>query len=354
MKRQSNLFDFIIDYQNLRMAWLKSIKGKRKSSRALLFSRNVSGNLQNIQDRLLSGNPDWGNYKSFVITDPKVRIISAASFEERIMHHAIMNVLEPIFERHLIFHSYACRKGKGTHAAVLYAFNQCKSRQYFLKLDVRKYFDSIDHTVLKLQLRRLIKDGRVLSLLFGIIDSYHTFPGKGLPIGNLTSQFFANLYLSFLDHYILEQEKPLGYVRYMDDFVFWCDDKQNLHAMLASITSYTSSTLKLELKAPVLGHSSQGLPFLGFLIKYSGIFLMRKSKQRMTIRANSIQSDLLTGEITEEQAGERANSVNASVLIARCRQFRINLWKGSGFGQEPRQSRRQLEQRRFQRDVCQP
>ena len=146
MKRQSNLYDPIVDYQNLRMAWLKSIRGKRRSSSVLLFSRDVSANLQSIRNRP-TGSPEWGDYRSFVITAPKKRVISAAVFEERIMHHAIMNILEPIFERHLIFHSYACRKGKGAHAAVLYAFKQCKGRRYFLKLDLRRYFDSIDHAV---------------------------------------------------------------------------------------------------------------------------------------------------------------------------------------------------------------
>ncbi|MFZ1982424.1 MAG: reverse transcriptase/maturase family protein [Smithella sp.] len=344
MKRQNNLFESIIDYQNIRLAWLKSIKGKRKSSSVLLFSRDVTENLQKIRTRLISGSPAWGNYRSFVITDPKKRVISAAPFEERIMHHAIMNVLEPLFERQLIFHCYACRKGKGTHAAVLYAFHQCKARRFFLKLDARKYFDSIDHEVLKSQLRHLIKDGRVLYLLFGIIDSYQTLLGKGLPIGNLTSQFFANLYLSSLDHYALEQLKPAGYVRYMDDFILWHDDKQVLQTMLESLQAFAINTLNLELKPPVLGYAAQGLPFLGFLVKSSGIFLMQKSKRRMSTRAKSIQSDLDTFEISEEKAAERASSVNAAVMIARSRSFRVNLWKGSGFGHEPCHTRRQLEQ----------
>lgn len=136
MKRQNHLFEAIVDYHNLRLAWMKSIKGKRKSASVLLFSRDVSGNLQQVRNRFLSGAPGWGHYRSFVITDPKTRVITAAPFDERIMQHAIMNVLEPLFERHSIFHSYACRKGKGTHAAVLYAFNQCKGRRYFLKMDV--------------------------------------------------------------------------------------------------------------------------------------------------------------------------------------------------------------------------
>jgi retron-type reverse transcriptase len=130
--------------------------------------------------------------------------------------HAIINVLEGVFERLFIYHTYACRKGKGTHAAARYAFKCAERSTYFLKLDVRKYFDSIDHTVLKSLLCRIIKDTRCLELLFSVIDSYvscHTAPdsaSRGLPIGNLTSQFFANLYLSPLDHFVLEQLKPEG------------------------------------------------------------------------------------------------------------------------------------------------
>lgn len=168
-----------------------------------------------------AAEPDWGHYHQFTIYDPKVRVISAAPFCERVMHHAIMNVLEPVFENHLMFHSYACRKGKGIQAAILYAFSCSKAHHWFLKLDIRKFFDSISHQILKNQLRRLFKDTRLLFLLDSLIDSYQTSPATGLPIGNLTSQFFANHYLFAMDHYILEKLRPRAYVRYMDDFVLW-------------------------------------------------------------------------------------------------------------------------------------
>ena len=158
MKRQNHLFDDIVDYGNIRLAFLKALRGNRSSSGAINFCRNIDENLASLRDKLITLNCGWGDYHSFMITDPKPRVISAAPFEQRIMHHAIMNILEPVFERPLIYHSYACRKGKGTHAAVQYAFKQCKSNQFFLKLDVRKYFDSIDHETLKTLLRKLIKD----------------------------------------------------------------------------------------------------------------------------------------------------------------------------------------------------
>ena len=281
---------------------------------------------------MASGQPDWGHYRSFVVSDPKQRTISSASFDQRVMHHALMNVLEPHFERHLVDHSYACRKGRGTHAAVLQAFHNGKGHGLYLQLDVRKYFDSIDHAVLKLQLRRLLKDSEVLDLLDSLIESYCTSPGKGLPIGNLTSQFFANYYLSGLDHHLLEVLRPRAYVRYMDDFVLWFDSADDRAAAVAAVQTFATAELKLTLKPAAMGTSSQGLAFLGFLIRRDGIFLLQKARKRMRRRAEAIQKDLREGTITEDIASERAVSVNAAVLLARCGAFRAKLWREAASG----------------------
>ena len=182
MKRASNLFEQICDFENLRLAWLKARKGKTSKPAVKIFSHNVNTNLQLLHDRMVSSPPLLSSYVQFKINDPKERIISVVPFSDRVIHHAIINVLEPVFERQFIFHTYACRKGKGTHAAARYAFKCAEHSTYFLKLDVRKYFDSIDHTVLKRQLCRIIKDADCLELLFTIIDSYEVsygdFKGK--------------------------------------------------------------------------------------------------------------------------------------------------------------------------------
>ncbi|HAE40304.1 MAG TPA: hypothetical protein DCG57_16965, partial [Candidatus Riflebacteria bacterium] len=302
----------------------------------ILFARNFCDNIEKVRSRLLNSEQDWGHYKSFIVKDPKERVINAAPLSERIMHHAMMNIIEPIFERQQIFHSYACRKGKGTQAAVLHAFKQTKRFGFFLKLDVRKYFDSIDQKTLMKQILRLIKDQSVLHLLHGVIASYHVEPQKGLPIGNLTSQYFANHYLSGLDHNILEHIKPGAYVRYMDDFILWHDEKAELKRISSVLHDYCRDKLKLELKASVIGSSTQGLPFLGFLIKNSGIYLLNKSKRRMKKRARQISVELQSGQIDEDKAAMKANSVNTSVLIARSRAYRTKLWKGDSQGLEPR------------------
>jgi hypothetical protein len=325
MKRLNNLFDGIVDYQNIRLAFLQAIRGNRKSPKVHAFCRNIDSNLRRIRDKLTALDCDWGNYHSFTITDPKLRVISTAPIEQRIMHHAIMNVLESVFDRPMICHSYACRKGKGTHAALLYAFHQGKHHPYFLKLDVRKYFLSIDHEVLKAILARYIKDIRVLSLLNAIIDSYETDKGKGIPIGNLTSQFFANLYLAGLDHFVLEQLRPSAYCRYMDDFVLWAHSKAALKTMLHRIDAYVTDELRLTLKQAICGKSDDGLPFLGFLLKDSGIYLLRKSKRRVTDRMACISTALYKEEISEEKAAEQIRSVFAAINLARTQRFRALL-----------------------------
>jgi hypothetical protein len=310
------------------LAFLKTIRGIRNSSSVIHFCKNTGRNLTIIQEKLTNLDCGWGNYKTFYIFDPKKRAINTAPIDQRIMHHAIMNILEPVLERPMIYHSYACRKGKGTHAALEYAFAQCKSQQCFLKLDVRKYFDSIEHHVLKLQLRRFIKDKHVITLLDGVIDSYETEPGKGVPIGNRTSHYFANFYLAVMDHFILEKLRPSGYCRYMDDFVLWADTQSELKRMYNDITEFTEKTLSLTLKQPVFGKTSSGLPFLGFLIKQNGIYLLQKSKKRVKNRLNEITFLLKNSFITEGKAGERVISVIAAIALARTLKFRLNLLKG--------------------------
>jgi hypothetical protein len=332
MKRANFLFEQIVGYNNIRLAFLKALRGNRASPAAVSFCRNTENNLASLREKLSRLDCGWGNYHSFLITDPKLRVISTAPFEQRVMHHAIMNVLEPVFDRPMIYHSYACRKGRGTHAAMLYAFKQCKANSCFLRLDVRKYFDSIDHETLKMQLRRLLKDMNVIALFDGIIDSYETAPGKGVPIGNLTSQYFANTYLAGLDHYILENLHPSAYCRYMDDFVVWASSIAELKTMFEHIDKYVSGKLGLSLKPPLCGKTASGLPFLGFLVKEKGIYLMQKSKRRVMERMAEITALLRRGKIDEAKAAERARSVFAAIALARTNRFRrIIVQKGERF-----------------------
>ena len=281
MKRYNNLFEQIISWQNFRLAFLKASKGKSRSSEVILFTTKLDENLEVLRHGIANQTYSIGEYRQFKIYDPKERIISVASFKDRVIHHAIINILEPIFEKQFIFHTYACRKGKGTHAAARYVFKKARSNNFFLKLDIKKYFASIDHTELKRQLIRIIKDKRCLILLFKIIDSYYFQENKGLPIGNLTSQFFANLYLSSLDHFILEQLKSACYARYMDDMIILADSVQELKEISHSIQMYIKQKLDLTLKQEIYGKVSKGIPFLGWEITNNSITVLSKTRKRM-------------------------------------------------------------------------
>lgn len=312
MKRATSLFSQIIDYENIRIAWLKARKGKSSKLVVRRFFNNVNYNLIKVQNNLKSNPPVLSSYTQFTIFDPKERVISVVPFIDRVMHHAIMNILEPVFERQFIYHTYACRKNKGSHKAVLYAFEKARKCKYFIKLDVRKYFDNIDHEILKSMLNHIIKDRKCLNLLFSIIDSYGWGQeGKGLPIGNLTSQFFANYYLSVLDHFVLEQLKPFGYVRYMDDFILFSNSKAELKAYLDKLQKFCEEKLKLELKPFILGRTKDGFSFLGYLVTIYRIKLTQKSNHRKLIKLKRLNYNLETGKILEEEYVTRVKCIYA-------------------------------------------
>lgn len=192
-----------------------------------------------------------------------------------------MNVCEPVLDRYTIFDSYACRKGKGTHRAVLRAQSFAKRRCWFLKLDIRKYFDSIDHKILQGLLSRRFKDRVVLELLGQILNTYQTKDGKGLPIGNLVSQHLANFYLSFFDHWIKEERRIRYYLRYMDDFLLLGNDKQDLKDELQHIHTFLKEKLALSLKPAIqLNRCIKGIPFLGYRVFPGKLLLSGRSKRR--------------------------------------------------------------------------
>lgn len=315
MKRYNNLFEQIVSWQNFRLAFLKASKGKSKSSEVILFTMKLDENLEDLRRLVAQQTYSIGDYRQFKIFDPKERIISVVPFRDRVIHHAIINILEPIFEKQFIFHTYACRKGKGTHAAARYVSKKAKSNSFFLKLDIRKYFDTIDHTELKRQLTRIIKDKKCLTFLFQIIDSYQIGINKGLPIGNLTSQFFANLYLSSLDHFILENFSPSCYARYMDDIVILSNSKQELKKVFIAVKEYCDRKLFLTLKQEIYGKTLNGFPFLGWKITNSDVTVLSKTRRRMKRKLKEIRRDFNFGRITETKATDKNNCVFCSRFL---------------------------------------
>ena len=213
MRRAGRLFEQIVARDNLRLAVHKALRGKRSKGDARAFVASLDSNLDALRAALERGDVVLGESHQFTIFDPKERLITAPCFRERVLHHAIMNVCEPVFERWLIDDTFAYRKGRGRLAALDRARRFAARHDSFLKLDVRKYFDSISHEILLARLERLFKDRRLLDLFRRIIARFATTPGRGVPIGRLTSQHSANCYLGAFDRFVKEDLRVQGYVR---------------------------------------------------------------------------------------------------------------------------------------------
>jgi len=237
--------------------------------------------------------------------------------------------LEPIFERRLIYDTWACRLNKGTHAAVKRAQQFARQYPYFLKTDIRRYFQSVDHQILKQLLQRIIKDAPLLSLLNRIIE--HPVPGnlagKGLPIGNLTSQHFANLYLGELDHELKDRQSIKAYLRYMDDMLLFAHNKDELHQMLQQLEIFISERLALSLKptATLLAPVSEGIPFLGFRIFPQLIRLNRQSLRRFRRRLRKLEQAYQCGTISIESLTASVQSMIAHIRHANTRRLQQSL-----------------------------
>ena len=304
MKRFGGLWENIVSFNNLVLAAHEASKSKRDNPRVQQFLFHLEPNILELQAHLISNEYQPGPYSCFTIYEPKRRKICAAPFVDRIVHHAICRVMNPYLERIYVPNSYACRTNKGMHKAVDYAQDHLKRYKYFLKCDISKFFESVHHNVLKDTLKRKFKDRSLLLLLDCIVD--HPVPdneeGKGLPIGNLTSQHFANYLLTGMDIMILQEIQPGGYIRYMDDFVLFSMDKPFLHEAHSKISHYLTEQLRLKLKteATIVGPAFQGLPFLGFHLFPSLRRLKRTNWIRFTKKFHSRYRAYVKGEITEE------------------------------------------------------
>jgi len=322
MKRAGNLMAGIADRDNLLLAFWKAQKGKRAQRETIRFRENLEAELARLRSALLEGPLGLGPYRSFTVHDPKERVICAGPFADRVLHHAVMNVCHASFEAYQVYDSYACRVGKGTHKAVERTREFAQSHRYFLKLDIRRYFDSIDQEILKGQVRRRFKDRRLLEILHAIIGSYETAPGKGLPIGNLTSQYFANHYLGALDHFVKETLRCLAYVRYMDDFVLWHDGRGQLKTWRGEVGAYLEETLRLAIKPDCLNRCDAGMTFLGYRVFPASVTLARRSRVRFRRKLTAAHEKYLSGEWTEAEAARHVEPLIAFVRHGQCEGMR--------------------------------
>ncbi|MDR2971002.1 MAG: RNA-directed DNA polymerase [Bacteroidales bacterium] len=328
MKRAGNLIEKIADCDNLYLAYYKASKGKQTKEEVLEYGRNLQVNILSLREQILSGNISVGNYHYFKIYDPKERLICAASFPERVLHHAIMNICHPYFEKTLIYDTYATRIDKGIYKALEKAKRAMNSYQYVAKLDFRKYFDSISHETLRQKLSTKFKDEQLLAIFDKIIDSYEDSPQKGIPIGNLSSQYFANFYLSEFDHFIKEKLKIKIYVRYMDDMLLFSNKYEELKQQLILLHEQ-AEIIKLTLKPVVLNKTRQGISFLGYKLFPHKILLNHRSKLRFKTKFNTYQKYLEENIWDEKKYQQHITPLLSFVQQAYTKRLRKEIIEGS-------------------------
>lgn len=320
MKRAGNLAEKIGDIENLRSAFLKARRGCSGKSCERAFRERLDENLLRIREEWLAGTLMPEPYSEFTIYDPKERVIHAPSFRDRVVQHAVMNVCDEFFEKAQIFDSYASRKGKGVDACLKRAAAFAGKYKWFVKFDIHKYFDSVEHGVLKTALSRRFKDGTVLRYFFALIDGYESSRERGIPIGSLASQYFANLYLASADRFCKETLRVPAYVRYMDDFVLFFNDSTSAGFARERVSEFLTRALLLEHNPVTTNTTKHGLTFLSYRICDRGIFLSRKAKRRFVRK--------MADALRDEDAGTTLSLI-AFVRRARSFAFRRRLFFGS-------------------------
>ena len=290
-KRVHNLFASVVDFTHLhRSAW-KARKGIQMNADLANFFFHLESNILLLQQELMENRYTPSPFRCFVITDPKPRLIQAAPFRDRVVHHALCSVLQPHLERSYLADSYACQKNKGNHKAVQRVHSLIKKFQWVGKLDIHHFFETLHHPTLYTMLSKRIADTQILDLTKAIISHGRSTKcfDRGVPIGNLTSQHFANFYLDRLDHYIIEQTPIQAIVRYMDDIIVFANTHRAMIDAFSLIDDFVQSTLQLQLKDSQtrLNQSHRGISFLGFRLYPHKIHFDQKRKKRFVQKWNA-------------------------------------------------------------------
>jgi retron-type reverse transcriptase len=311
MKIYKNVFEKIIALDNLFLAWDEFKKDKKQRKDVQKFEWKLEENIFELHRNLKAGKYRHGTYTSFFIQDPKQRHIHKATVGDRVLHHAIFKVVNPIFEPTFISHSFSCRVGKGTHKGVdnissmLHSVSGNGFKPCFaLKCDIKKFFDSVDHNVLVGIIQKRIKDKKAMELLEEVIESFASkqsdiFYKKGLPIGNLTSQLFANIYLNELDQFVKHELRVRYYCRYTDDFIIASNDQIYLKELSSRIGIFLTDNLRLELhpKKITIRKFQQGIDFLGYVLLPYHKMLRTKTRKRLMKRIEKRISEYKSGRI---------------------------------------------------------
>lgn len=343
-KQIKNIYKTLYSYENLYQAYLEARKGKRFRDEVLSFSYNLEENLMQISDELKNHTYKVGGYREFYVYEPKKRLIMALPFKDRVVQWAIYQLINPVFDKTYISDSFGCRVGKGTHRAVqrlyywLKIVEKKEQKYYYLKLDISKYFYRVDHEILIDLLHKKIKDKELLMLLETIIN-YDEVPfglklfgnvdnpedrihGKGMPIGNLTSQMFANLYLNELDQYCKRELGIKHYVRYMDDVIILSDDKKKLHEYKNLIEDFIGKNLKLNLNnKTAIRPISQGIEFVGYRLWPTHIKIRKKTALKMRRRLKYVKKQFERKELTLEKVNATVQSYMG--ILKHCNSYSL-------------------------------
>ena len=320
MKRINNLYDQICSLDNLYLAYSKARKGKGRTYGVVSFESNLIENINTLYTELLNETYKTSEYDTVTIYEPKERLIFRLPFRDRVIHHAIMNILEHIWVSVFITNTYSCIKTRGIHGVLKHLkrdLNDISGTQYCLKLDLKKFYPSIDHAIMKNIIRKKIKDVKLLNLLDGIIDS-----APGLPIGNYLSQFLANLYLSYFDHWIKEEKQIKYYYRYADDIVILHSDKQYLHSLFDEIRHYLNANLRLQIKGnyQVFPVDARGIDFIGYVFRHKRIFMRKSIKVRLCKQAAKLNKKNISMKEYKQKISSRlgwAKHCDSDVLLRK-------------------------------------
>jgi retron-type reverse transcriptase len=319
VKRLGGLFDRMASFENLLAAFERAAKGKRDRTAVATFFRTREEEICRLRRELLDGSYRPGGFRGFTIYDPKERDISVPPFRDRVVHHAVIGVLEPVFEARFDRDSYGCRKGLGMDAALARALSFVRRFPFCLKTDVSKFFPSVSHEVLRAQLRRVLKDRRLLDLLDRILAAH----GPGLPIGSLTSQWLANFTLTPLDRHLRTLPMIRGQTRYMDDILMFGESRTDLKAALAAMRAFLAGRLGLSLKdrATAVYATKTGVPFLGFRVTPRGVEVRRAGFRRFRDGVRRAEWLYRTGRL---DAGALAASVTSRIAhLSRARSLAL-------------------------------
>lgn len=357
-KRIGYLYESLTSWSNLYLAYKKACKHKKSKSETTEWMYNCEEYLFELQAELRAlgrGFPNPHNrdaewqigichpnnchpmyhpqpYKYFVIREPKERIISVAAFRDRVVHHALVNIIEPYFEATFIKDSYATRKDKGLHLAVQAAQAYACRYKWYLKLDIQKFFASVNHDVLLSLIKRKIKDPAVMSLCRIILSNQTVSMGmeenKGLPVGNLTSQFFANIYLNQLDHFVKQTLSYQAYVRYMDDFILFSNDPIDLKEALKKIEQFVQLQLQLRIKpkSVQINRVTHGIPYLGYRIFPKLLRIRRENLKRCLNGIEKTEQAYIKGKISAEVLYQSTRSRMGFIGFAHSTLLLQSIW----------------------------